>query len=228
MIFYLAAIIYGGGGIGGSLGMYIARYNLNNEGMLAAISLLAALPMIVTSFFLPLIIKKVDKFTVFFWSIVIGTALGIIAFFVGYKNLPLYLGMLFLRGIASGFMALLAGMFTPDMVEYGYYKTGIPASGITFSIQTFSAKLQAALATALGALFLSLIGFVEGEGAVQAEGFADKLWFINAIDPAIMSCIAIPVLSRYKLRDKKVMIMSQYNNGEITREEAEKRLGGEI
>jgi hypothetical protein len=43
-----------------------------------------------------------------------------------------------------------------------------------------------------------------------------------------MSVIAIPLFSRYKLRDKYVAVMSKFNNGEISREEAEKVLEGKI
>jgi Na+/melibiose symporter-like transporter len=130
-----------------------------------------------------------------------------------------------LRAIPGGFLGVLMFMFTPDCVEYGTYKTGVAASGIAFSLQTFSQKLLAALSAAVGAAALSGIGFIEGEGAVQAAGFADKLFFVYILFPAIGNLIALPLLSRYKLTDKKVSIMIKANNGDISREEAEKVLG---
>ena len=112
-------------------------------------------------------------------------------------------------------------------VKFGY-KTGIAAPGISFSIQTFSAKLISALSTALGALSLSLIGFVELEGAVQTEGFPDRLWFIFTLVPGCVNFLALPLLSRYKLRDKYAAIMTRCNNGEISRGEAESLLAGKF
>jgi Na+/melibiose symporter-like transporter len=119
-------------------------------------------------------------------------------------------------------------MFTADMVEYGRYKTGLAVSGISFSIQTFAAKLTTAFATALAAALLSFIGFVEGEGAVQPDGFTDRLWLISCIFPVVFAIIALPVFSRYKLRDKYVVIMAEFNSGEICREEAGAALAGKI
>jgi Na+/melibiose symporter-like transporter len=130
-----------------------------------------------------------------------------------------------LRAIPGGFLGVLMFMFTPDCVEYGTYKTGIPASGIAFSLQTFAQKLLGAFSAAVGATALSVIGFIEGEGAAQAAGFTDKLFFVYILLPAIGSLIALPLLSRYKLTDKKVSIMIKANNGDISREEAEKLLG---
>jgi sugar (glycoside-pentoside-hexuronide) transporter len=226
LIFYTAAIIYGAGGI--SLGMYMARYILGDESMMALLSLLGAAPTLLISFFLPFMVKKFDKFKMFFCSIIAAAVLGVIAFFVGYKSIPACLFMIFLRGLASGSIVMFMNMFTPDMVEYGRYKTGIAASGISFAIQTFAAKMQAAIATALSALCLSFIGFVEGEGAIQGGDFADKLWFVSNMVPVIMSALAIPLFARYKLRDKDISVIARCNNGEINREEAEKMLEGRI
>jgi Na+/melibiose symporter-like transporter len=88
--------------------------------------------------------------------------------------------------------------------------------------------LISALSTALGALALSLIGFVEMEGAVQTEGFPQRLWLIFTLIPSLVYFLALPLLSRYKLRDASVAIMTRYNNGEISREEAESLLAGKI
>jgi sugar (glycoside-pentoside-hexuronide) transporter len=226
LVFYLGTIIYGTGNI--SLTMYIARHNLGQESMMAIISLMGFAPGLLLSFFAPLLVRKFDKFKMFFWSVVAASIFGILAYFVGYKNFTAFLVMAFIRGISSGSILMFVNMFTPDMIEYGRYKTGITASGISFAAQTFTSKLHSAFATALAALCLSLIGFVEGEGAIQPSGFADKLWFVSCIIPAVMSLLAIPVYAQYKLRDKYAVVMAQYNNGEISRAEAEKALEGKI
>jgi Na+/melibiose symporter-like transporter len=119
-------------------------------------------------------------------------------------------------------------MFTPDCAEYGLFKSGISAPGISFSIQTFSAKLTAALATSLGAACLAAIGFVEGVGAEQTAGFADKFWLVTTWVPVVGSILGIIVLSFYKLRDNSVQVMAKCNAGEISREEAMKALEGKF
>jgi sugar (glycoside-pentoside-hexuronide) transporter len=228
LIIYGSIVVCMGLNTGSGLTMYFARYNLGNESFVMTMTLLQIAPMMLVAALIPAITRRVDKFYVLFWSLLGSGILGIVAFFVGYSNQMLFFALLLLRNIVySGLFAVMF-LFTPDCAEYGRYKTGIAAPGISFSIQTFSAKLIAALSTSLGALSLSLIGFVEMEGAIQAEGFADRLWLIFTLIPSCAYFLALPVLSRYKLREKYVVAMTRCNNGEISREEAESILAGNI
>jgi Na+/melibiose symporter-like transporter len=104
--------------------------------------------------------------------------------------------------------------------------TGIRATGIAFSVQTFFAKFSAALTSSLAALCLSLIGYVEGTDQVQAAGFNDKLWAVYIIVPTVGSLVSLFFLRLYKLRDKTVQVMTMANAGEITHEEAENLIRG--
>jgi sugar (glycoside-pentoside-hexuronide) transporter len=227
MLIYFGAFVLGRSfDVGSVLNMYFARYNLGNESLLAIISTISAGPALLVALLVPRICKKVDKFLLFYGSTVAAIVLAVISWFVGYRSFPAYLTFSILRGIPGGLLGVLMFMFTPDCVEYGAYKTGVNASGIAFSLQTFSAKLLAALAAAIGALALSAIGFIEGEGAIQLPGFEDKLFIIYMLFPALGNLIALPLLSRYKLRDKDVQVMAQYNSGKIGREEADALLGG--
>ena len=117
-------------------------------------------------------------------------------------------------------------MLVADTVEYGTYRTGVRATGITFSLQTFVAKLKNGLMGSVVLLSLSSIGFVAGEGAVQPEGVADGVWALFCLFPAAGFAIAlILLLLGYKLRTRDVQVMARYNNGEISRQEAEACLG---
>ena len=69
---------------------------------------------------------------------------------------------------------------------------------------------------------LAIFGFVEGENAVQPAGVADGVWTVFCLLPAIGFTVALVLLTFfYKLRDKNVQVMARFNNGEITKEEAE-------
>ena len=57
--------------------------------------------------------------------------------------------------------------------------------GVTFAAQTFFTKLNGAIATAVSVFALTLIGFKEGEGVIQAAGFADKLWTFSCLGSII-------------------------------------------
>jgi Na+/melibiose symporter-like transporter len=225
LIYWSAFILARAFDVGYVLNMYFARYNLGDESLLGILSMVTAVPSLIIAILVPFICKKVDKFALFFWSTVASIVLAAASYFAGYQSFVVVVIFAVLRGIPGNFLGVLMFMFTPDCVEYGTYNTGVAASGVAFSLQTFAQKLLAAVSAAVGAAALSAIGFIEGEGAIQATGFADKLFFVYILFPAIGSLIALPLLSRYKLTDKKVSIMIKANNGEISREEAEKVLG---
>jgi probable glucitol transport protein GutA len=225
LIYWSAFIIARTFDVGYVLNMYFARYNLGNESLLGILSMVTAAPSLIIATLVPFVCKKVDKFKLFFGCTIASIVMAAASYFAGYQSFVVVVIFAILRGIPGSFMGVLMFMFTPDCVEYGTYKTGVAASGIAFSLQTFAQKLLAALSAAVAAIALTAIGFIEGEGAIQAAGFADRLFFVYILFPAIGSLIALPLLSRYKLTDKKVSIMIKANNGEITRDEAKALLG---
>lgn len=224
LIYYICFLIIGATNIGSTWGMYIARYCLGNEAISAVTGLIGMLPTIVVGVFVPVLCKKMDKFKLFYLANIGVLVMLVVRWVAGYTSLPVYLGLSVLAGIPTGLYTTLTYMFTPDCAEYGHYKTGISAPGITFACQTFFAKMQSAIVTAVGAFLLGMIGFIEGEGAVQAEGFATRLWNMSMIAPIVGLIVALIVLRLYKLNDHDVQLMARCNSGEISREEAESQM----
>ena len=225
LIFYISFVLLQMTMVGTALSVIFARVMLGSESQAAILTLMALVPTIIMGMIIPKIIGKVEKYTLYFWAIAANAVMGVIIYFVGYGNMSLYLVLLAVKGIPFGIIFILMFMFTPDCVEYGAYKSGISSAGVGFSIQTFSAKLAAAIAVSLGAFFLAQIGFIEGEHAVQtAAGFNENFWILYNLLPVIGAALSLVVLSRYKLRDRHVKIMIKANTGEISHEEAESLL----
>ena len=228
LIFYGAYLLYSATNISGTLGMYFSRHCLGNEALGGLISLAAMIPGIIVGVCIPKLCRKFDKFNRYFFASIATGSIGVLQYFLGYENLGVFLGVLFVRGVPLGMVQMLTFMFTPDFAEYGHFKTGVSAPGIAFSLQTFSVKMMTAISTALGTALLGVIGFVAGEGAAQAAGFESKLWFIYMVVPAIGAVASLFVLRMYKLRDKDVQIMARCNAGEISREEADAALSVKV
>ena len=129
---------------------------------------------------------------------------------------------------------ILYYMFTPDCAEYGQYKSGISAKGITFAIQTFSVKITGAISSSLALALLGLFSWIsveaesfaelEAMGIQQSDGALAGLWFVYAMVPVIGMALSAVFFLFYHLNDKDVQIMAKCNSGEITRAEAEKLL----
>ncbi len=218
----VAMLLLGLASLEQKMAIYTGRICLGQENMATLVSGGAALSVITVSAVVPKLARKWDKFYVLCTGLAFAIVMDVVAYFSGYDNLVVALIMTMLKCSGLGFWSVVIYMLIADTVEYGTYCTGIRAAGISFSLQTFVAKLKNGLMGSVILLSLASVGFVEGEGVVQPEGVADGVWALFCLFPAVGFAIALVILLvGYKLRTKDVQIMSRYNNGEITREEAE-------
>ena len=225
MVALVSMLILGVASLEQKMALNTGRICLGQENMATLVAGGAAVSVILVSAIIPALSKKWDKFHVLCAGLAFTVVMNIVAFFVGYNNLVMAIVMIMLKCTGLGFWSVIIYMLIADTVEYGTYKTGTRAAGISFSLQTFVAKLKNALIGSIMLFGLSAVGFVEGENVVQPEGVADGVWAMFCLVPAVGFAIALVILLLfYKLRSDDVQVMSSYNNGEISREEAEKVL----
>ena len=214
--------------------LFVSFYLFNDVNYSILLNLLGMIPGVIAAMLMPTILKKLDKFKVLFWCNIVNIILGLVIYFVGYEQKLPFLVLTCIRAVPMCLVGVLAFMFTPDCAEYGQYKSGISAKGITFAIQTFSVKITGAVSSSLALFLLGCFSWV----AVEAENFEELaklnipqspttlngLWIVYALVPVIGMVISTFFYLGYKLNDKDVQIMAKCNSGEITREEAEAQL----
>lgn len=221
----LSLLILGLANVEQKMAIYMGRVCLGQENMATLVSGGAAISVILVSALVPVLSRKWDKFYVLCAGLIFAIVMDVAAYFLGYDNLVVALVMVMLKCSGLGFWSVIVYMLVADTVEYGTYKTGTRAAGITFSLQCFAAKLKNGLIGTVVLLSLSGVGFVEGENAIQPEGVADGLWALFCLFPAVGFAVALVILMLfYKLKTKDVQVMTQYNNGQISRQEAEAAL----
>ena len=207
------------------MAIYMGRICLGQESAATLVAAGVAVSVIVISAIVPSLTKKWDKFNILIFGLCFAIVMDIVTYFVGYGNIIVATVLIMLKCTGLGFWQVIIYMLVADTVEYGTYKSGTRAAGITFSLQTFVAKLKNAMIGSLILFTLSRIGFVSGENAVQPTGVSDGVWGLFCLFPAAGFAIALVILVLfYKLRSKDVQVMSRYNNGEISRDEAEAAL----
>lgn len=204
-----------------TLGIFFARYNLGNQDLAAVIQLASLLPTLLVGALVAVITKKVDKYHLFIAASIGSAAVGILRYFIGYRNFTLFMAFAVIHGILTSLTGILIYMFTPDCLEYGTYRTGERAEGVAASVQTFFTKLSNSIVGPFAFILLALFGFVSGETAVQTETAQNGIFLCMTVFPAIGVAVSVLVLRWYKLRDKDVQVMSEYNMGKITKQEAE-------
>ncbi|MBO7252280.1 MAG: MFS transporter [Oscillospiraceae bacterium] len=221
LIALAAMLLLGLASLEQKMAIYMGRICLGQENTATLVAAGAALSVIVVSALVPVLSRRWDKFHVLCGGLVFAIVMDIAAYFIGYDSLAMAILMTMLKCSGLGFWSVVIYMLIADTVEYGTYKTGTRAAGISFSLQTFVAKLKNGLIGSVVLLSLSSVGFVAGEGAVQPEGVADGVWALFCLFPAAGFAAALVILLLfYKLRTKDVQIMARYNNGEISRQEA--------
>ena len=214
--------------------LFVSFYLFGDSLFSIVLNFLNMVPGVFAAMLMPTILKKLDKFKTLFWCNIVNILLGLLIYFVGYEQKVLFLVLTCIRTIPMSIVGILAFMFTPDCAEYGEYKTGINAKGITFAIQTFSVKITGAVSSALALFLLGLFNWISVEaesfeelaamGIQQSATALNGLWIVYSLVPVIGMIISTFFYLGYKLNDKDVQIMAKCNSGEITREEAEKLL----
>ncbi len=225
----IAMLLLGLSSVEQKMAIYMGRICLGREDMATLIAGGVAISVILVSALVPVVSKKWDKFNVLCVGLCFAIVMDVVSYFVGYGSVASTLVLVMLKCTGLGFWQVIIYMLIADTVEYGTYKSGTRAAGITFSLQCFVAKLKNALIGSIVLFSLSRIGFVEGENAVQPEGVADGVWKLFNLLPAAGFTIAVIILLVFfKLKTDDVQTMSKYNNGEISREEAEKLLSAKF
>lgn len=221
----IAMLILGISSLEQKMAIYMGRICLGQENMATLVGAGVSIAVITVAIIVPKLSKKYDKFYLLCGGLGFTVVMNIVAYFVGYDNFVLALIMTMLKCTGLGFWQVVIYMLIADTVEYGTYKTGTRAAGISFSLQTFTAKLKNGLIGTVILSSLALVGFVEGENVVQPAGVADGVWALFCFLPAVGYAIALIILFFfYKLRSNDVQVMSMYNNGQMSRDEAESKL----
>ena len=237
LIYYIGIFFYNSLSIGNAFGLFVSYYLFHSALFSIIVGAVGTIPQLVISLLLPKLIRKYDKMKVNRICLLLYVILSVIIWVIGYDNAMLYIVLFTIRSIPLAVVALEMFMFTPDCAEYGKFKSGIEAKGITFAIQTFAVKLAAAISGSLGLALLGVFGFKTFEGvdsfealeainarAQQTPEAIDGLWFTYNVIPIIGLVIALVIWNFYKLNDKDVQVMIDCNTGKITREEAFNRM----
>jgi len=218
----------------GAVLLFVSFYLFGNSLYSIVLNILNMVPGVFAAMLMPTLLKKFDKFKTLFWLNIVNIVLGLVIYFAGYGNQTFFLVMTCIRTIPMSVVGILAFMFTPDCAEYGQFKSGISAKGITFAIQTFSVKITGAVSSSLALFLLGCFRWISVEadsfeqlaamGIRQSAGALNGLWIVYALVPVIGMILSTFFYLGYKLNDKDVQIMAKCNSGLISREEAEAQL----
>lgn len=194
-------VFFGISGVSSVMGMYYFTYVLNRTDLLALAGTIPMGFMLISLFFVPFLLKHMEKKTV----LMIGSFITIIRFLVIFTgSVPIILIGMAIGGIGSGLVGGVIWGFVPDTIEYGEWKTGIRAEGIVYAIVGFFYKFGSALGGLVPGVVLTMTGYVPNVAQTKTALFG--IISLMSVIPLVLT-IAYIVIMRFYTLDKET-----YNN----------------
>ncbi|MCC2878062.1 glycoside-pentoside-hexuronide (GPH):cation symporter [Lachnoclostridium pacaense] len=189
---------------------YFAIYNLGSEDYIALMMIISIVPMLAAAVIAPPLIRRFGKYAVTMASCAVGVIIYGGFYMIGYGSIVMVVICMGIGGLAIGMTNVMYPMITADCIEYGTYVTGERATGISFSIQTFTTKLGQAVAASLGAFLLTASGYVPNvaQEAHTLKGIFSMITLLPAL--GMLGMMVIFGLF-YKVREKDVELYINTN-----------------
>lgn len=195
--------------VGNSAGSYYVIYNIHGDSnVMANFMALGSIPAFIFMPLVPWIKGKVGKhgmFYIFLSVAILGMAM---LYVVTVTPLVRYLSLIYIAQfvkstgviVATGYMWALV----PEVISYGEFTHGKRISGIVNALTGLFYKAGMALGGVVPGLVLAYVGFDEKNPLTQTP-FAQQgiLWLVVVI-PAVLLALAMFIISRYELTDKKI------------------------
>ena len=151
-------------------------------------------PMIFVMVFLGKLTKKFGKKNLLVVTMLVGTIAGIVSLFAPVtpdsKGMIVYIICLMGLNVGNAVFQISVWAIVADCIEVSYRKTGKSEEGSLYALYSFFRKLSQGVGQAVVSWGLVAIGFVEGENAVQAADFGDKVKSLYFVVLAAGSLIA--------------------------------------
>lgn len=151
-------------------------------------------PMIIFMALVGKLTKRFGKKNIIVSTMLVGTIAGIISLFAPISadmtGMIIYIVCLMGLNLGNAVFQISVWAIVADCIEVSYRKTGKSEEGSLYALYSFFRKLAQGIGQAVVSWGLVAIGFVEGENAVQAADFGDKVKSLYFIVLAVGSLIA--------------------------------------
>ena len=167
-------------------------------------------PMILVMIFVGKLTAKFGKKNLIAFSTLISSLGGLALMFVPMtadsKGMILYIVTLMFLNTGNCIFQVTVWAIVADCIEVSYRKTGKAEEGSLYALYSFFRKLSQGIGQAVVSVGLGMIGFVEGENAVQPEGFGDNvksLYFLVLIIGSFITFLSMQFIYNITKKDEE-------------------------
>lgn len=178
--------------------IYYVNYNVSDSGFLPIFLGVVVLSMLISNLLIPFATRKWDKKGTYFLGSMIAIISSICFHMVPYdrKGLILLFAGLSSFGIAA--ISTVGWSMLPDTIEYGQWKTGTRAEGISYAIYSFSQKLATAISGILVAAVLDATDYVPN-AVIQSNLTTLGILSTLTIIPIVLITVSLLIIRKYQI-----------------------------
>jgi GPH family glycoside/pentoside/hexuronide:cation symporter len=181
--------------------VYFCQYNLANIGLMAIINFVIIGSSVISITAIPKLVRMFGKKNTMLMGFVISILADIINFFTPASPITFTI----LATIAFVAISIPNGIvwaLISDIIDFGEWKTGKRAAGVTYAAFSFSRKLAQSISGFTAGLGLSLIGYIPN--AIQSHHALLGIKGLLLLYPAIaVGVAALIIWLWYELTDKR-------------------------
>ena len=164
--------------------------------------------------------KRFGKKEIGIVAAIMGSVSYLLLFVLHTSNMWLYVVLSIVGSLGFGLFNLIIWAFISDIIDDHEVRIGVREDGTIYAVCSFARKIGQAIASAMGAWSLSIIGYDENLAA-QSQPVKDGIYNIATVVPAVLYVVVGLVLAFvYTLNKKKVL-----SNVEILKERKNKENG---
>ena len=197
---------------------YIFKDYFNNTMGLTVINAAGFVPALALAPAAVPLSRKFGKKELGIGAAIMGSVAYALLFVMHTSNMWLYVILSIVGSLGFGLFNLIIWAFVSDIIDDHEVRTGVREDGTIYAVCSFSRKIGQAIASAMGAWSLTLIGYIEG-AEKQAQSVNDGIYNIATVVPAILYiAVGLVLAFVYTLNKKKVLenveILKQRRNSE--------------
>lgn len=186
---------------------FYAQYVLGDISLVAPMVLVNSGVSLLATPFIPAVIRRFGKKTLYQYCGIFTIVGGVGLFFVPPGMIWLVMVALAVKGIGASLITTVMFGLEADTVEYGEWRTGKRSEGATYAIFSFTRKLTQSIGGAVGAWALAIGGYIAASAAqpnpVQPDSAILAIKAAMGLLPAASALIAMVIFHRYPLSDDR-------------------------
>jgi len=181
-----------------TVAIYYVTYNMKAKEMLPLFLGTVVLSMLIANLVIPASTGRWDKKGTYIIGSIISIIGSLILFFIPYNDTLLIFIFAAISSFGIAAISTIGWAMIPDTIEYGQFKTGVRAEGISYAVYSFSQKLATAVSGFIVALVLDMTRYIENQPIQTPLTLYGILSTITIIPVALM-ILSILCILPYKI-----------------------------